>query len=56
DIICPSTQPTSNAKAQFLDLLSRMLIYDPNQRTSAREALRHPFFMIQFDEWGREIA
>ncbi|CEI98634.1 Putative CMGC/CLK protein kinase [Rhizopus microsporus] len=56
DIVCPSTQPTSNAKAQFLDLLSRMLIYDPNQRTSAREALRHPFFMIQFDEWGRELA
>ncbi|ORE21429.1 kinase-like protein [Rhizopus microsporus] len=56
DIVCPSTQPTSNAKVQFLDLLSRMLVYDPNQRTSAREALRHPFFMIQFDEWGRELA
>ncbi|KAG0742334.1 hypothetical protein G6F57_005794 [Rhizopus arrhizus] len=59
DIICPPNNTlftTSNARIQFLDLLSKMLVYDPNKRISAREALRHPFFMINFDEWGREIS
>ncbi|KAG1465817.1 hypothetical protein G6F56_004811 [Rhizopus delemar] len=55
DIVCPSPN-TSNARLQFLDLLSTMLAYDPNQRISAREALRHPFFMVNFDEWGQEIS
>jgi len=27
-----------------LDLLSKMLIYEPNKRISAREAMRHPYF------------
>ncbi|EIE88670.1 hypothetical protein RO3G_13381 [Rhizopus delemar RA 99-880] len=59
DIICPPNNTlftTSNARIQFLDLLSKMLVYDPSKRISAREALRHPFFMINFDEWGREIS
>ncbi|KAI8327136.1 kinase-like domain-containing protein [Choanephora cucurbitarum] len=47
--------PTTNAKYQFLDLLTKMLVYDPDARITAREALRHPFFMINFDEFGREI-
>ncbi|KAI9352347.1 kinase-like domain-containing protein [Pilaira anomala] len=47
--------PQTNARSQFLDLLSKMLVYDPSLRISAREALRHPFFMIQFDGLGREI-
>ncbi|RCI01403.1 dual specificity protein kinase kns1, partial [Rhizopus stolonifer] len=47
--------PTTNAKYQFLDLLTKMLVYDPEARITAREALRHPFFMINFDEFGREI-
>ncbi|OBZ86430.1 Dual specificity protein kinase lkh1 [Choanephora cucurbitarum] len=46
--------PTTNAKYQFLDLLTKMLVYDPDARITAREALRHPFFMINFDEFGRE--
>lgn len=34
----------SIAHQQLLDLLARLLVYDPAQRPSARGALRHPFF------------
>lgn len=27
-----------------IDLLQRMLIYDPSQRITAKSALKHPFF------------
>lgn len=47
--------PDSSIKTHFLDLLTKMLVYDPTDRTTAREALRHPFFMISFDEHGQEI-
>lgn len=30
----------------LLDLLTKMLVYEPSQRISARDALRHPFFQI----------
>jgi len=32
-----------------LDLLEKMLIYEPAQRISAREALNHPYFSVHFD-------
>ena len=32
------------AGADTLELLESMLIYDPNRRISAREALLHPYF------------
>jgi dual-specificity kinase len=32
-----------------------MLVYDPAARITAREALRHPFFLMPFDELGQEI-
>ncbi|KAI9267444.1 kinase-like domain-containing protein [Sporodiniella umbellata] len=54
DIVCPPSK-TTNARLHFLDLLSSMLAYNPSQRVSAREALRHPFFMTHFDEWGQEL-
>ncbi|KAI8647456.1 kinase-like domain-containing protein [Parasitella parasitica] len=47
--------PHTNARFQFLDLLSKMLVYDPAARITAREALRHPFFLIPFDDLGQEI-
>lgn len=30
----------------FLDLVRRMLVYDPEQRITPRQALRHPFFQV----------
>jgi len=35
-----------NADSQALDLLQRMLVYEPVQRISAKEAVNHPFFEI----------
>ncbi|RKP16972.1 Pkinase-domain-containing protein [Rozella allomycis CSF55] len=49
--IRPVNQPYNNLKAKFpymtengRDLLQRMLTYDPKQRITAEEALRHPYF------------
>ncbi|KAI9012095.1 kinase-like domain-containing protein [Phycomyces nitens] len=39
-IISPSTQ----LNVYFLDLLEKMLVYDPKHRITARDALCHPFF------------
>ncbi|OAD67385.1 hypothetical protein PHYBLDRAFT_12149, partial [Phycomyces blakesleeanus NRRL 1555(-)] len=39
-IISPSTQ----LNMHFLDLLEKMLVYDPKHRITARDALCHPFF------------
>ncbi|ORY02872.1 kinase-like protein [Basidiobolus meristosporus CBS 931.73] len=36
--------PTTNCNAYLLDLVKKMLTYDPSQRITAREALRHPYF------------
>ncbi|KAI8887035.1 kinase-like protein [Backusella circina FSU 941] len=36
--------PTSSHNIYLLDLLKKMLVYEPSHRISAREALRHPFF------------
>ncbi|KAK9711916.1 serine threonine protein kinase CMGC group [Basidiobolus ranarum] len=47
--------PTTNCNAYLLDLVKKMLIYDTSQRITAREALRHPYFTIQFDEGGNEV-
>jgi len=30
--------------AQLANLCSQLLIYDPDERITAREALKHPFF------------
>lgn len=35
-----------------MDLLSRLLAYDPDHRISAAEALRHPYFNYVVDESG----
>ncbi|CDH58622.1 cmgc clk protein kinase [Lichtheimia corymbifera JMRC:FSU:9682] len=48
--------PRTRTNLAFLDLVQKMLTYDPNKRITAREALRHRFFHIDFDEFGREIV
>lgn len=36
------------SKYVFLDLLKKMLIYEPQKRISPKEAMNHPFLKIQF--------
>ncbi|KAG0050319.1 dual specificity protein kinase kns1 [Gryganskiella cystojenkinii] len=38
---------------EFLDLLSRLLAYDPSDRITAAQALRHPYFNYIVDEHGQ---
>ena len=39
-----------NAPDDALDLLSKLLTYDPNDRLTAREVLEHPFFAEYYDQ------
>ncbi|KAI0244479.1 serine threonine protein kinase CMGC group [Massospora cicadina] len=39
----------------FTDLLSKLLVYAPEQRIQAADALRHPFFSLTFDNEGKAI-
>lgn len=34
----------TNASAEAIDLLKKMLVFNPDKRISADEALKHPFF------------
>ncbi|KAF9094230.1 dual specificity protein kinase kns1 [Mortierella sp. AD031] len=43
---------TARFASEFMDLLSRLLAYDPLERISAAEALRHPYFSYTVDEFG----
>ena len=43
-----AAQRTSPAAAPLVDLLARLLAYDPAERPSAAEALRHPFLAPVF--------
>jgi serine/threonine protein kinase len=38
-----------NTHLAAIDLLEKMLTYEPTQRISARGALNHPYFSVQFD-------
>ncbi|PGH21458.1 CMGC/CLK protein kinase [Polytolypa hystricis UAMH7299] len=47
--------PTTTAfNKQFLDLLRRIFVYDPKQRISAKEALKHPWFRETIIDDGTE--
>lgn len=38
--------PIDNINRQFLDLVRRLLAFDPAQRSTVREALNHPYFSL----------
>jgi dual-specificity kinase len=38
----------------FLDLLQRIFVYDPKNRISAKEALKHPWFKESLIDDGTE--
>eukprot|EP00038_Savillea_parva_P030165 m.75925 g.75925 ORF g.75925 m.75925 type:complete len:534 (-) comp9029_c0_seq1:1474-3075(-) len=44
---CGLARCLPHGSAHFLDLLCGLLEYDPDERMSARQALRHPFFAEQ---------
>lgn len=47
----PVTTPFNR---QFLDLLRQIFIYDPKQRITAKEALKHPWFKETLIDDGTE--
>lgn len=38
----------------FLDLLQRIFVYDPKQRITAKQALKHPWFKESLIDDGTE--
>ncbi|KAF9046842.1 kinase-like protein [Hymenopellis radicata] len=41
---------TDRANIQFLNLVQKLLAFDPNQRITVREALNHPYFSLNIPE------
>lgn len=41
---------------QFLDLLKKIFVYDPNKRITAKEALKHDWFKELVQDEGTEAA
>ncbi|KAG0353767.1 dual specificity protein kinase kns1 [Podila minutissima] len=53
----PNNQASSLAFASdFIDLLRRLLCYDPAERITAAQALRHPYFSYLLNESGEVLA
>ena len=48
--------PTNSFNRLFLDLLRRIFVYDPKQRITAREALKHPWFNELVEDDGTEAT
>jgi serine/threonine protein kinase len=46
---------TTIVQSRFLDLLKKLLTWDPAQRITVREALRHPFFALKIEDEGSEF-
>ncbi|KAF9982203.1 dual specificity protein kinase kns1 [Mortierella antarctica] len=42
--------------SDFVDLLRKLLAYDPNERITASQALRHPYFNYILDDSGQVVA
>ncbi|KAH8916841.1 kinase-like protein [Atractiella rhizophila] len=45
---------TNLANSRFLDLLHKMLTWDPKERISVKDALRHPYFSLRLEDEGSE--
>lgn len=53
----PEVIPAATAfNKQFLDLLRRIFMYDPKQRLTAKQALKHPWFKETITDDGTEAA
>lgn len=48
--------PNTAFNKQFLDLLKKIFIYDPKQRITAKNALKHPWFKESLIDDGTEAA
>ena len=48
--------PNTVFNKQFLDLLKRIFVYDPKQRVTAKNALKHPWFKESLIDDGTEAA
>lgn len=46
--------PTTAFNKQFLDLLRRIFVYDPKNRITAKQALKHPWFKESLIDDGTE--
>jgi mitogen-activated protein kinase 1/3 len=44
-----------NADSRALDLVDKLLAFNPNNRISVEDALAHPFFEQYYDPNGRQI-
>ena len=45
----PSSPPSSTPGLEGLDLLSKLLEYDPQKRLTAKQAMSHPYFLTEGD-------
>ncbi|KAI9880265.1 MAG: dual specificity protein kinase kns1 [Pleopsidium flavum] len=48
--------PNTVFNKQFLDLLRKIFVYDPRQRITAKQALKHPWFKESIIDDGTEAA
>lgn len=55
-IVQDTIQPHSDFNRQFLDLLRKIFVYDPNKRITAKQALKHPWFKELLQDDGTEAA
>jgi len=55
---CPqeTIPPINDFNRQFLDLLKRIFVYNPDKRITAKQALKHPWFRESIQDDGTEAT
>lgn len=48
--------PHNEFNRQFLDLLRKIFVYNPDKRITAKQALAHPWFRETLNDDGTEAA